>query len=150
MRYILLFNFSGFVMKYKKIILSLFVSVLAGTSALHADDGNPEESAPEFQDDQVVPSQNEIEAMDRLIAATQSKLQVHQQLRELMVQFKGQQEKFVRNDQDKKSAYKMCQTAAVILQMIKDNHLEHLYTPKFLDELKLFSAIASRNAPVRP
>jgi hypothetical protein len=129
----------------------LFISLFAGTTALQADDVNAEnELSTEFEEVQITPSQNEIEAMERLITLTESKLESHKKLKDLIVQFKGQQEKFLKNDQDKKSAFKMCQTASVILQTIKDNHIEHLYAPKYLDELKLFSSIASRNAPVRP
>lgn len=94
--------------------------------------------------------EDEVEAVDHLIKATEEKLEVQKQLKLLMVKFKRQQDEFFMGNQTKHHAFRMVTTAREIMEIVGANHLTHLFSKEYLDELVLFSSIAGKALVVRP
>lgn len=92
----------------------------------------------------------EIAAVDHLIASTQKHLSIQHSLKEKMIQFNDQKERFILGEQSKQHATKMVHTAKEILKIIKDEKLQYLFSSQYLEELALFSSIAEKNKPSRP
>jgi septal ring factor EnvC (AmiA/AmiB activator) len=97
-----------------------------------------------------VTDEDEVAAVSRLIQTTEEQLQLQQQLKEMMIQFKKLKESFVQGDQTKKTASAMVRTARQILEMITNQHLQFHFSKDYLDELTLFSSIAGKNGIKRP
>lgn len=93
---------------------------------------------------------DEVEAIDNLIKATEQKLEVEKQLKTLMIKFNQQQDEFFKGNQTKHHAFRMVSTAREIMEIVSNNHLKHLFSKEYLDELVLFSSIAGKSSPVRP
>ena len=64
--------------------------------------------------------------------------------------FDLQQEEFFRGNQSKPHAAQMLLSAKHILDLIQELHLAHLFSLNYLEELVLFSAIGTKQLPVRP
>lgn len=92
----------------------------------------------------------ELEVMDRLVALTGKQLDSQRLLREQMAKFKAQQDAFYKGDQSKEMLSKMVETAAQILKEIEENHYENMFSIIYMQELKMFTAIAKKNSPARP
>lgn len=94
--------------------------------------------------------EDEIKAIDQLIQTTAEQLEVQKHIRELMLQFQKLKEEFVQGKQTKSHTAQMVKTARQIYELITANHLEHLFTKDYLDELAFFSSIAGKGAVKRP
>lgn len=92
----------------------------------------------------------EIEVIDRLVVLTEKQLDSQRQLKEQMAKFKAQQDAFYKGDQSKEMLTKMVETAVQILKEIQDNHYENMFSIIYMQELKMFTAIAKKNSPARP
>jgi hypothetical protein len=111
-----------------KILIAIFILVPALTFAI----------AKEGED---------LQTIDNLIASTERQLVIHKELRTLMAEFQSQQDRFHEGPQTKELAAQMVQTASKILRMAEENNLLYLFTPFFVQELKLFSGIYKKKAP---
>ncbi len=120
----------------------LFLITLLGISSLPAD--TPLEEKVHAL------SEEESKVVDHLIEATLQKLDQQKDLKNLMLLFRAQEERFFRGDQSKEHAAKMVNSARQILDIIRKTHLEHLFSSEYLEELALFSSIAGKTAPARP
>lgn len=103
-----------------------------------------------LDDDAIKPEEGEVARIDHLIEATEKKLQKQKELKELMLAFHEQEERFFLGDQTKTHAAKMVYSARQILDIIKTSHLEHLFSSEYMEELALFSSIAGKTTPARP
>ncbi len=92
----------------------------------------------------------EIPAIDHLIEAAERRLADAKILREFMVQFKTQREEFLRGKQTKAHAALMVRTARRILDEIRSQHVEYLFSSDYLEELAVFSSVAIKRSPARP
>ena len=88
----------------------------------------------------------ELETLDNLIASTERQLLVHKELRTLVANFQTQQDKFHKGEQTKDLAVQMVQTATQISKIAEEHKLLYLFTPFFLEELKLFSGIGKKKS----
>jgi hypothetical protein len=88
----------------------------------------------------------ELQTLDNLIASSERQLVIHKELRSLIAQFQKQQDLFQEGQQTKELAIQMVQTASKILKTAEENHLMHLFTPFFVEELKLFSGITKKKS----
>lgn len=95
-------------------------------------------------------SEDEVTVVSRLIQTTAEQLTSEQHLKELMVSFKSEREAFASGDYSKKRAAQMVRNAKEILQIITDLHIQHLFSNEYLEELKVFTSIASKNQIKRP
>ncbi len=88
--------------------------------------------------------------MDLLIAQSEKQLLVQKELREHMLLFHSHKEQFMRGNQTKIQAARMVKTASRVLETITKNHLAHLFSSEYLEELAFFSSIAGKQTPARP
>ncbi len=95
-------------------------------------------------------SQVEIAVLDQLISTSEQKLQVQKKLKGRMQELQAQRDAFLAGNQTKRHSYKMVHTAKEILEIIEQEHLGHLFSKEYLDELIVFTSIAGRASPVRP
>jgi hypothetical protein len=98
----------------------------------------------------VFAQQDEIVAVNHLIEATQKRVVAQQVLREKMLLFYDQKERFIQGDESKLHASQMVRTAHQILSAIREQRLQYLFSSQYLEELALFSSIAEKNKPTRP
>lgn len=84
--------------------------------------------------------------LNDLIASTERQLVIQKELKVLINEFQAQQDLFYKGPQTKELASKMVQTASTILKMAEENHYLHLFSPFFVEELKLFAGIAKKKA----
>src|SRR5262249_55764715 len=93
---------------------------------------------------------NELQALDRLIDATQKNLEKQRALRVAIADYLKLQDLYLKNDQDKELMFRMVKNAHRILESIKENHLVHLFNADFISELTLFSQIAVKKGIPKP
>lgn len=85
--------------------------------------------------------------LNDLIATTERQLVIQKELKGLINEFQAQQDLFYKGPQTKELASKMVQTASTILKLSEENHYLHLFSPFFVEELKLFAGIAKKRTP---
>jgi hypothetical protein len=90
----------------------------------------------------------EEQILDELIATTERQLTLQKDLKHLIAKFHTQQDQFHRGPQTKQLASEMVETASTILQMAEEAHYLHLFSPFFVEELKLFAGIAKKHSPL--
>jgi hypothetical protein len=95
-------------------------------------------------------SDSEIAKMDHLVASTEKHLEQEKRLNTLMRQFDAQKTLFIEGEQTKGHTALMVHTATRILEAIAAEHLQHLFSQEYLEELAFFSSIASKHKPSRP
>ncbi len=93
---------------------------------------------------------DEAETIDRLMQTTERQLTAQKQLKELILEFKAQQEIFFQGNQTKEHSTKMVRSAVEILKIVKEQSYENLFSPVFMHELHLFSTIAAKKTPGKP
>jgi hypothetical protein len=94
--------------------------------------------------------EDEIEVISHLIEATGQRLTDEKLLKDLMVEFKGQRERFLKGEQSKAHTALMVKTARNILDMITQQHLNHLFSTDYLEELTVFSSVATKRSLAKP
>lgn len=105
----------------------------------------------EMMDEKVTAArEDEVKAVDHLIASTAEKLEQQKELKKLMTLFREHEERFFQGDQSKEHSLKMVNCARQILELVKNAHLEHLFSSEYIEELALFSSIAGKKTPPRP
>lgn len=126
----------------KYLILALVVSLPAYSVV----------TAPPLKEEIVLSADegNEIKAMENVIVHTEKRLADEKKLKELMVEFKAQQDRFFLGEQTGVLAAHMCKTARLILNLVTEHHLHYLFSKTYMDELTLFSSIAGKSTPPRP
>lgn len=98
------------------------------------------------------PSSNvsdEIMALDNLIVVTEQNLAAQKKLREQISSFQAFKQQYLKNLDSRESAYNMIQSARLVLQSIKNNYLEQMFSPEFISELTFFSQLASKQEQVK-
>jgi hypothetical protein len=93
---------------------------------------------------------DELKALDQLTQATTRQLQMEQQLKNLMLQFRDEQERFAQGEQSKAHAGQMVRTARQIYEILTENHIEHFFPKDYLEELTFFSSIAGKSKISKP
>ncbi len=87
--------------------------------------------------------------LNDLISATERQLVLQKELKALINEFQAQQDLFYKGPQTKELATQMVKTASTILKIAEENHYIHLFSPFFVEELKLFSGIAKKKVPTQ-
>jgi len=93
---------------------------------------------------------DELSMLDHLIGATEQSLQNERQLRQLIINYQELQEKYLHNTQDTEQLFQLVKTAHHVLNNIEENHLTHLFSSEFINELKLLSQIAKKRGVPKP
>lgn len=88
----------------------------------------------------------DLQVIENLIASQERQLIIYNKLHTLMEEFQQQQDRFVKGEQTKELTSQMVETASKILKIAEDHQLLHLLTPFYIEELKLFSAIAKKRS----
>jgi hypothetical protein len=96
------------------------------------------------------PKEDEVAVMEYLIEATEKNLLMQKVLKEKILLFSEQKERFMLGEQSKQYASQMVRTAFEIYEIVKEHRLQYLFTSQYLEELALFSSIARKSYPTRP
>jgi len=91
----------------------------------------------------------ELESLDRLIILTEKQLASQKTLRDLMAQYRDQQEAFYKS-QSREEAGKMVEMADAILKLVREGHYEDTISPFYLQELKMFASLAHKGGLKKP
>ena len=98
----------------------------------------------------VTSPKDEVSAVEELISVTKDKLAEEEKLKKLLLDFRLCRAQFSHNSESKELAFKLVSTARKILEIVKNEHLEHLFPSDYLEEITFFSSIAAKNQPARP
>lgn len=90
---------------------------------------------PEIQ----VSIQDEWDVINRLITVTERNLGVQQQLRDLLAEYREQQELFFKKDQPNQRLNRMVRLSREILHLIRQNNMEQLFSDNFIHELNVLT-----------
>lgn len=122
-----------------KLILSVFFALL-GVGCVADGITHP----PVLQD-----LGREMQSIDALIAQTQKNLYEQMKLKELLKDYYRYREEFTQGLQSKHQAAALVSIASDILKILQSEHLQHLCTPTFVDEITFFSSIAGKKSITR-
>lgn len=86
----------------------------------------------------------EIPQVDLLIEATEKSLHQQKYLRQLLLEYVAIQDSFQKNPTDNKILSKMVFKGSEVLHLIKEAHLQHNFSPDFLNELTVFEQFAQK------
>lgn len=125
---------------FKKIKSFLLLAIVGSICFLNA-----EEAAKD-----TVVFENEVEVLEQLIGTTAQKLEKYKELKRIMQEYKSQKEAFALGNHSKQHAARMVKTARKIQETINDQHIAHLFSSEYLEELAMFSSIAGKYGPKRP
>lgn len=88
----------------------------------------------------------DLQTLDNLVSSTERQLTLYKELRDLVANFQKQQDVFHEGEQTKELAIQMVLTASKILKTAEEHKLLYLFTPFYVEELKLFSGISKKKA----
>lgn len=87
-----------------------------------------------------------VEVLEQSIERTQKILDVQQKLKVMLVNLKELKKRFVKEETTKEEAWKMVKISSQALRLIESEHLEHLFTVEFIEELKVLSSYAKKTS----
>ncbi len=130
--------------KNAKSITIFFIANLA-SFALYAEPQIPQTNLEENFD--LEPHEDELLTLDRMISLTEKQQIAQKKLKILINEIRRNKEIFMKGDQSKLHAFYMIRDARESLQLIRQHHLEHLFSSDFMDELALLAQIGSKASP---
>jgi ribosomal protein L28 len=89
---------------------------------------------------------NAVEVLEQSIERTQKNLETQKKIKDLLVELNSLKKRFVKNETSKEEAWRMVKVSANVLKLIENDHLEHLFSVEFLEELKVFSTYATKTS----
>lgn len=92
----------------------------------------------------------ELGRLDTLITATDQSLEVQKKLRNEIVEYQRNQEKFLLSPNDNDLLVKMARSAFRTLELIQESHLEQTFDPDFINELKVLSKVVAKRGIPKP
>lgn len=87
---------------------------------------------------------DEIESMDRAIAASEKRLAAQHEIKNFMLELRHLEDCVAKTENPKAEATKMVRLAEKILKVIEEEHLEGLFAPAYLEELRFYSSFARK------
>jgi len=94
------------------------------------------------------PNADALESLEQSIACTQKTLESQKKLKELLFEYTALKKKFLKELSTKAEAWTMTNISLDMSKIIKQEHLEPLFPPEFLEELKVFSSFARKTSIV--
>lgn len=92
----------------------------------------------------------EVSTLDNLIELTGQNLQSQERIRLQLIDYQKINTAFLKNPDDKEMLFQMIKSADRLFENINKTHLSQNFSPEFLNELKLFSQIASKAGIPKP
>lgn len=93
---------------------------------------------------------NELARLDDLIQATQQSLDTLKRLKGEIIDYQKTQLQFLANSKDNELLMKVVKSAYKALRTIKDNKLEKMFDPDFIDELTVLAQPAAKRGIPKP
>ena len=93
---------------------------------------------------------NEIVRLDELIQSTQLSLDTLIKLKSEIIEYQKVQLQFLANPKDNDLLLRVVKSAHKTLRTIKDNKLEKMFDPDFIDELTVLSQPANKRGVPKP
>lgn len=93
---------------------------------------------------------NEIARLDDLIQATRQSLETQQKLKNEILDYQKVQLEFLANPKDNDLLLKVVKSAHKTLRTIKENRLEKMFDPDFIDELTVLAQPANKRGVPKP
>jgi hypothetical protein len=87
---------------------------------------------------------DEIESMDRAIAASEKRLAAQHEIKNFMLEMRHLEDCVIKTENSKAEATKMVRLAEKILKVIEEERLEGLFSPAYLEELRFYSSFARK------
>ncbi len=92
----------------------------------------------------------ELEVIDSLILSTKTSLALQEKIRIQLIEYQKINKAFIQNPNDTDSLFRTIKSADLLFHNIQDAHLSQNFSPEFLNELTLFSQIASKKGTFKP
>jgi hypothetical protein len=99
----------------------------------------PEVSEP------ATPIENPLHSLDNLIDVTEKHLQTQNQLKKLVIEYLQVRQRYLDNMQDDDLALRMVDLGTQISDLIKKNHLAHVFDQEHLNEWNVCAQISQKN-----
>lgn len=87
---------------------------------------------------------SELPQMELLVQATEKSLEQQKLLHKLLLEYIAIQDSFQKNPADNKILSQMVRSGSQLFQLIKEAHLEHNFSPDFLNELTVLDQFAQK------
>ncbi len=87
---------------------------------------------------------DEIEAVDRTIAATEKRLAAQRQIKNSLLELRHLEDILMKAENPKEAAARMVALADKILAVIQEEHLESTFSPAYMEELRFYSSFARK------
>lgn len=124
---------------------TIFFTAIFATLGLYADPIIPE--TPFQKNPDLEPHEDELVVVERLIEMTKKQQIAQEKLKNLITKMRHNQELFLKNEYSKLHAHYMVSAAREIQEIIREYHLEHLFSFEFLEEVALFTQIGKKESP---
>ena len=92
----------------------------------------------------------EVSTLENLIELTKLQFQSQEKIRLQLIEYQKISTAFLKNPDDKELLFQTIKLADRLFENINQAHLSQNFSPEFLNELKLFSQIASKAGIPKP
>lgn len=92
----------------------------------------------------------ELEVMDSLILSTKTSVAIQEKIRAQLIAYQKINKDFLKNPNDAELLFQTIKSADLLFRNIQEAHLSQNFSAEFLNELTLFSQIASKKGNLKP
>lgn len=86
-----------------------------------------------------------LESLEHSIQATQKRVETQKKIKQLLAEYDALQQQFLEEVSSKNDIWRMVKISDEMYKLIESEHLQPLFSPEFLEELKVFSAFATKS-----
>lgn len=123
-------------------VVTIFLSLFLAPCALYADVKIPEKALIEKID--IEPHEDELVVLDRMISLTEKQQLAQIRLKKILIDLRHNEKQFLKGDHCKLYAHYMIRGAKEALSIIREHHLEHLFSSDFLEEMAIYTKIGTK------
>jgi hypothetical protein len=87
---------------------------------------------------------DEIESVDRAIAVSEKRLAAQHKVKNSLLELRHLEDILVKAENPKEAAARMVGLAEKILTMLQEEHLESLFSPAYIQELRFYSSFVRK------
>ncbi len=91
----------------------------------------------------------EVEVIDHVIRRGEENLHLQKELRKEVAALGELRDRFAKGESSKEHVWNMVKTAKKVLDLIEQEHLAHLFSDEYLEELKFFSSFVEKQTITR-
>jgi hypothetical protein len=122
---------------------AIFFTLILTFGALYAEPIIPESFFQKKID--LEPQEDEEVAVERILSLLARQQEELFKIKKLIIELKQSKEIFIKGDLSKLHARFIVETARKILALVRENHLEHLFSSDFMEDLAVYAQIGKHD-----